>query len=735
MRYGEDDSNDGEDPFFGDFSVYGADPQASAYRMPTAAPYAPPASLQPGVPQMTPDFIRQLQQGASTVGNAAQSGALSNMFAPGTLSPFDPLAEYAKTAPILSLKGNKEYENLNFQALPDTKYQLTVGGNVVGSASNPEEVARLVQQANAISEQGGKAVDVRLQKEVQAATRTGEPITVFEDVYANKENNTGALGTLLPAALAAMGGAALGPLLGGASAAGKVGLLGASKLAGAAGAGLGSAAGSFAGSIGTGASIEDALKKAAISGVTAGVLKGAMPGGSSGGMGPMPDIDYAGLNNIVFGGGAALPSAALEPILTATAGRLAGAALPSVFGGAASGLASSALNSQNQGSVKPDEPTLEALGVRDAQPPAPAGGGVANFISAAESLGRMPETIEEEATVTGRRYDDPNLGASFAVPVTPSVVDAGYSVFAGDEPMLESSPDRLQREDFSSPLVVPPVAPLPTFEAPFTGVDTTVPGEDPEQVVTGTKVPPATLPPTTLTFPDAPFAVPPTTIPPFEAPPTVEEPKKGGGTLKKVLGGLTLLDILSGAVGGGGGGTTTGGAGKLNPIFSAKLPGASPAFSQQSLAPRPGGVSGAPMTDIDWYRYGYNPERSFFNYVPATEAEREAMMVKPPSQLEQKARGGAMAVKKGGAPVKESFAVKGPGTGRSDEIPALLSDGEYVIDAETVALLGDGSSEAGAKRLDDFRVSIRKHKGSNLARGKFSANARRPEKYLSGGRV
>ena len=210
---------------------------------------------------------------------------------------------------------------------------------------------------------------------------------------------------------------------------------------------------------------------------------------------------------------------------------------------------------------------------------------------------------------------------------------------------------------------------------------------------------------------------------------------KKGSVIPKVVGGLTLLDLLLKALGGGGGGNTaTGGAGKLNPIFSAKLPGATSTLTQQSLAPRPGGVSGPAMSDIDWYRYGYNPERSFFNYVPADEDERRAMIA-PPQPNTQLAKGGALAVKKGGAPAKESFAVKGPGTGRSDEIPALLSDGEYVIDAETVALLGDGSSEAGAKRLDDFRVSIRKHKGSNLARGKFSANAKRPEKYLSGGRT
>ena len=90
--------------------------------------------------------------------------------------------------------------------------------------------------------------------------------------------------------------------------------------------------------------------------------------------------------------------------------------------------------------------------------------------------------------------------------------------------------------------------------------------------------------------------------------------------------------------------------------------------------------------------------------------------------------------KKGG-PTRSQFAVRGPGTGRSDSIPAALSDGEYVMDAETVALLGDGSSKAGAKKLDAMRGNLRKHKGRSLAKGRFSVNAKAPEAYLSGGRT
>jgi hypothetical protein len=75
---------------------------------------------------------------------------------------------------------------------------------------------------------------------------------------------------------------------------------------------------------------------------------------------------------------------------------------------------------------------------------------------------------------------------------------------------------------------------------------------------------------------------------------------------------------------------------------------------------------------------------------------------------------------------------RGAGTGRSDEIDAKLSDGEYVIDAETVAMLGDGSSKAGAQRLDQMREAVRSHKGKALAKGKFSPDAKSPLSYLKG---
>lgn len=57
----------------------------------------------------------------------------------------------------------------------------------------------------------------------------------------------------------------------------------------------------------------------------------------------------------------------------------------------------------------------------------------------------------------------------------------------------------------------------------------------------------------------------------------------------------------------------------------------------------------------------------------------------------------------------------GPGSGLDDLIPttingrqaAALSDGEFVVPADVVSMLGDGSSNAGARRLYDLMRQIR----------------------------
>lgn len=79
-----------------------------------------------------------------------------------------------------------------------------------------------------------------------------------------------------------------------------------------------------------------------------------------------------------------------------------------------------------------------------------------------------------------------------------------------------------------------------------------------------------------------------------------------------------------------------------------------------------------------------------------------------PGQPQRAWGGGALARAFGGP-------VHGPGTGTSDDIPARLSNGEYVIPAHVVAALGDGSTMAGAKRLDELQRQVRMMVGRQMA--------------------
>ena len=72
----------------------------------------------------------------------------------------------------------------------------------------------------------------------------------------------------------------------------------------------------------------------------------------------------------------------------------------------------------------------------------------------------------------------------------------------------------------------------------------------------------------------------------------------------------------------------------------------------------------------------------------------------------------------------------GHGDGRSDHVDAKLSPGEFVMDAETVSLLGNGSNKAGAAKMEEFRQGLRKQKGKALAKGKFSPDAKPPMDYV-----
>ena len=60
--------------------------------------------------------------------------------------------------------------------------------------------------------------------------------------------------------------------------------------------------------------------------------------------------------------------------------------------------------------------------------------------------------------------------------------------------------------------------------------------------------------------------------------------------------------------------------------------------------------------------------------------------------------------------------VQGPGDGTSDSVPAMLANGEFVIPADVVSSLGNGSNESGAHVLDAFLKTVREHKQKHDAK-------------------
>ena len=96
------------------------------------------------------------------------------------------------------------------------------------------------------------------------------------------------------------------------------------------------------------------------------------------------------------------------------------------------------------------------------------------------------------------------------------------------------------------------------------------------------------------------------------------------------------------------------------------------------------GPVGMPIQELpEGQAYGYNPELTFGN--PKVRDPFSTV----PAMAEG---GGVMDLRQGG----ES---EGPGTGTSDDIPAMLSDGEFVMTAKAVRGAGGGDRREGAKRM------------------------------------
>jgi hypothetical protein len=520
---------------------------------------------------------------------------------------------------------------------------------------------------------------------------------------------------------------------------------------------LGVGVGATVGGLATGQSLKNSL----LGGAASGALAYAAPGiQKSLGIGQGPNVSAGGADTSVSTGA----NAASGPAPIATVIGNTGFSAPVSIGG----------GSPPQTKLAELEPPATIVS-GSASPFAAAVPIPTNFLSGALPLAQqpVPDQMSEEDTikVTGALPGaTPNINLGSGLP--PQVIDQIA------QPAETLSPEEIlveARKSFNPVSVTSPIStdflPESVLSKPTVDVNDTV---SPEEILVEARKPftpnvpvGGALSPEVLRAIEGPpeddiikvtgrqTTTTPALIPGFETPmPDMAETAEEAEAKKKKLGVeeyLRIAGILSGLVGGGGGGgsgqTGTyggGGTGRLNPIFSAKLPSAG------GLGTIGATRTARPMGDQDWLTYGTRPELNFFDYAqPATPAPAlptpitspipnnpaGPSMYAPEVDNMRFAQGGSLAAKRGGSPRRTEFAVNGPGTGRSDDIPAVLSDGEYVIDAETVALLGDGSNKAGAKKLDELRVKVRKHKGQKLAKGRFSANAKKPDAYLSGGRI
>jgi hypothetical protein len=106
------------------------------------------------------------------------------------------------------------------------------------------------------------------------------------------------------------------------------------------------------------------------------------------------------------------------------------------------------------------------------------------------------------------------------------------------------------------------------------------------------------------------------------------------------------------------------------------------------------------------------------------------------------AAGGVVAYAQGGLGQLGGYSdggqlLKGPGDGVSDSIPATignkqparLADGEFVVPARIVSELGNGSTEAGARKLYQMMDRIQAARSKTVGKGRVAKNSR-ADKYL-----
>lgn len=590
----------------------------------------------------------------------------------------------------------------DLQFAPNQQYRIVdrSTGDVLHSGTGYEAGAQASKLANDLFQKSGKMANWAIQ--TPGATE-GE----WSNRYWHDPETDPALGLVLGMLAPALGTIAL-PALG--TMAGIGGLTTASGAVTTLGTGLGAGLGTGALGAAQGKSIGDILKSAAISGLSAAAMKELM-----GALGVGQPVSHGGSYNDMLLDPSAQARRLAASFINTPSGMEALGLLPGATPSLGGSLGGSPIGGAVPGTTVWGTPTA---GFASGTPLAASG--LSGALAAANPSGT---NYGDKIVVEAQRPLDPV--APMPLPGLGSVSQELPPVSQPGDIVVEAQRPQDVRDGGALPGLGGVAQELPPVSQPD---EIVVEGQKPQDVRDGGALPNAPL----SDIPGIGDIAKPTLEQQFDK--TLDGDK--GTSLQDIIDYLQLAGLGTGLLGslfGGKGASQASGrysgsgTGGLNSTFSAQLPGATiPGLTGATQAPRTAAELGGQglRNPQDWYRYGYGPQQSFFNYVP------QALPNTSTAYTGYAAGGG---VEGPGGDSTQSFAVRGPGDGREDAIDARLSDGEYVIDAETVALLGNGSNKAGADKLDQFRVNVRKHKGRALARGKFSDNAKRPEQYLAGG--
>ena len=125
---------------------------------------------------------------------------------------------------------------------------------------------------------------------------------------------------------------------------------------------------------------------------------------------------------------------------------------------------------------------------------------------------------------------------------------------------------------------------------------------------------------------------------------------------------------------------------------------------QNYLAERPGLTDSQIRLAMDRFGVGIG-QMAAATGLPMDQVQQRYTAAGPTRLLNQ---GGIAALAKGGYP-RRNGQISGPGTEKSDSIPAMLSDGEFVMTAKAVRGAGKGNRRAGAKQMYKLMHQLEKN--------------------------